>query len=175
MIGMVCYIFTVQLCAVAEAQNIVDSNLTQRDFDAYKENYLDPNLLNKKGEAYYQKLQSSDFGERDHAIFFFSHFKKEELDKKVMDAIINLFKTEMARKKEFREIVRKPGIIEEKVPQDMLYLNSESYGMYHAYMCRIVGKYEDKSLLPMLIDFCLMPDVLTNFGDAAVEPVVNIL
>jgi HEAT repeat protein len=131
--------------------------------------------LEKKIEENYLKLQSEDFNERDSAVYFFSQLKKEELSQKIMNEVINLFKKEIELKKKFYEFVLKPGRVEEKVPKELLYINSEEYGMYWVYLCRIVGKSGDLRVLPLLVDYHLDSPVLIGFGELAVEPVINVL
>jgi HEAT repeat protein len=167
-----CFIMIIQLSTKTEAQTMTDAVVTQNKLDAYKENYHDPDILKKKGEIYYQKLFSSEFNERDHAIYFFSQFRKEELNEKTVNAIVELFKSEINQSKKFADFVRKGGIAD-NLPKDIAYLNSEAYGMHHVYLCKLVGQSTDKNLLPLLIKYCPMPEVLVNFGDDVVEPFIN--
>ena len=172
-ISIICLILMLQLDSISAARSIVDPNLTQGDIDAYKENYNDPNLLNKKGEMYYQKLLSSDFTERNHAVFFFSHFKKEELNERILKSATDLLKKEFEREKIVEDLFRKGRLAE--LGKDLAYVNSENFGMYHLYLCRIVGKSGDKNSLTLLVNYCPMPEVLVNFGDDAVEPILDVL
>ncbi len=131
--------------------------------------------LEKKIEENYMKLQSADFKERDSAVSFFGQLKKEELSQKVMNRAIELFMNEIELKKKFDEFAEKPGMIEEKVPKELLYINREAYGMYFLYLSRIVGKSGDLRILPLLVDYCFDPEAIINFGELAVEPVINVL
>ena len=131
--------------------------------------------LEKKIEENCLKLQSEDFNERYWAVHFFSQLKKEELSQKVMDRAIELFMKEIERKKIFNKFATRPGMIEEKVPKELLYINSEEYGMYFLNLSRIVAKSGDLRILPLLIDYCFDPNSIINFGDLAVEPVINVL
>jgi hypothetical protein len=131
--------------------------------------------LEKKIEENYLKLQSEDFNERYLALYFFSQLKKEELPQKVMDKAIDMFINESERIKIFNELIKKPGRIEEKVPKELLYINSEEYGMYWVYLCKIVGKSGDLRVLPLLVDYHLDSSVLIGYGELAVEPVINVL
>jgi len=131
--------------------------------------------LDKKIEENYLKLQSEDFKERDSAVYFFSQLKKEELSQKVMDRAIEIFMKEVERIKIFNELIKKSGRIEEKVPKELLYINSEEYGMYWVYLCRIVGKSGDLRVLSLLVDYHLDSQVLIGYGELAVEPVINVL
>lgn len=135
---------------------------------------VDPEL-EKKIEENYLKLQSADFRERYGAVHFFSQLKKEELPQKVMDRAIEMFMKEVERIKIFNELIKKPGRIEEKMPKELLEINSESYQQYYGYLCKIVGKSGDLRVLPLLVNYCLDPDIIINFGDLAVEPVINVL
>jgi len=131
--------------------------------------------LEKKIEENYIKLQSVDLIERYLALYFFSQLKKEELPQKVMDKAIGMFINEFERIKIFNELIKKPGRIEENVPKELLYINSEEYGMYWVYLCKIVGKSGDLKVLPLLVNTHLDSSVLIEFGDLAVEPVINVL
>jgi len=131
--------------------------------------------LEKNIEEYYLKLQSEDFNERYWAVHFFNQLKKEELSQKVIGSAIELFMKEIERKKTFNKFAAGPGMIEEKVPKELLYINSEEYGMYFLNLSRIVGKSGDLRILPLLIDYCFDPDSIMNFSDGAVEPVINVL
>jgi HEAT repeat protein len=131
--------------------------------------------LEKKIEKNCLKLQSEDFNERYWAVHFFSQLKKEELSQKVMDRAIELFMKEIELKKRFDEFAARPGMIEEKVPKELLYINSEEYGMYFLNLSRIVAKSGDLRILPLLIDYCFDPNSIINFGDVAIEPVINVL
>ena len=173
-IAIACFVVIVQLSSKTEAQTQADVKVTQNELDAYKEDYRDTDLLKKKGEMYYQNILSPDFDRRDHALYFFNHFKKEEINKKTMNAFIDLFKSEIKQSKIFADFVGKGGTID-KLPKDITYLNSEDYGLYHDYLCRIVGKSGDRNILQALVERCPMPEVLVNFGDDAVEPVITAL
>jgi hypothetical protein len=131
--------------------------------------------LEKKIEENYLKLQSSDLMERYWAGYFFSQLKKEELPQKVMDRAIELFMKEIERIKIFNELIKKPGRIEEKVPKELLEINSEEFHQYYGYLCHIVGESGDLRVLPLLVDYHLDSPVLINFGELAVEPVINVL
>jgi HEAT repeat protein len=169
-----CFFVIMQLNIKADAQTMVDSKVTQNKHDAHNENYHDSDILKKRGEIYYQKLISRDFKDRDHAIYFFSHFKIAEVNEKTVNAIIELFKAEIEQSKIFADFVGKGGTAD-NLPKDIAYLNSEAYGMYHVYLCRLVGQSTDKNLLPLLIKYCPMPEVLVNYGDDVVEPFVKAL
>src|SRR3990172_5113778 len=173
MMAMICCIFIMQLSATTEALNIGDSSSTQREIDAYKERYLDPDILDKKGEAYYKKLLSSDFKDRDHAVFFFNHFNKEKLSEKIFISATNLLLEEIEREKIVEDLFRKGCLAD--LPTNLSYITSENYGMYHFHLCELVGKSGVKTLLPALVKYCPIPKVLINFGDAAVDPVINTL
>jgi CII-binding regulator of phage lambda lysogenization HflD len=173
-IAIACFVVLVQLSGKTEGQTQIGVKVTQNELDAYKENYHDTDLLKKKGEIYYQNILSPDFDKRNHALYFFDHFKKEEINEKTMNAFIDLFKSEVKRSKKFADFVGKGGTVD-KLPNDIAYLNNEDYGLYHDYLCRIVGKSGDRTMLQALVERCPMPEVLVNFGDDAVEPVITAL
>jgi hypothetical protein len=156
-IGIAFFLSIIQSSTLTQAQTKVDPELEKK----IEENYL--------------KLQSADFKERDSAVYFFSQLKKEELSQKVMDRAIDLFMKEIELKKKFDGFADRPGRIEEKVPKELLYINSEEYGMYFLYLSRIVGKSGDLRILPLLVDYCFDTDSIINFGELAVKPVINVL
>ncbi len=80
----------------------------------------------------------------------------------------------MNLRREFVELVHRLGSVD-KTPDNLQYLNSESFGMYRIYLCELAGKSMDRGLLPFLVDNCLIPETLLEFGDAAVEPVLSVL
>ncbi len=168
-IGLLFFILVALLSMMTAAQAKIDSNLTQGGLDAYKENYRDPDLLNKKGEAYYQKISSPDLAERQNALFFFSHFKKEDLNEKIMDAIIDLFKKEMGQNKG-------PYKVKKRIKTDTsndIADSGEGYGIYQGYLCELAGKTGNKDLLPLLVEHCMDPKVIINFGDASIGLVID--
>jgi len=127
-----------------------------------------------KIEENYKKLNSKDFTERREGAYFFSKLKKGEIPEMVFKSTVQLFKEELGREK-IKEDFFKRGGIADKLPTDIAYLNSEAYIMYQGYLCNIMGKSGDKTLLPLLVQHCLEARVLNNFGEAAVEPVLNVL
>jgi len=130
-ISIICFIFILPSSKFIEGQTKVDSELEKK----IEENYL--------------KLQSLDFWEKYRAVYFFSQLKKEELPQKVMDKAIDMFLKEIERIKIFNEYADKPGMIEEKVPKELLEINSQSYQQYYGYLCEIVGKSGDLRVLPL--------------------------
>lgn len=148
---------------------ILFSNLTSIIAVAQTISNLD---FEKKIEENYQKLHSSDFMKRYDALHFFSNLKKEKLPEKVFKTVADLLKTEIEGIKKVNEFFAKGGVAE-NLPKDIDYINSEAYGMYSGYLCEIAGKSRNKSLLPLLVEYCMEPKVLINFGDAAVEPVID--
>jgi hypothetical protein len=156
-IGIAFFLSIIQSSTLAQAQTKVDPELEKK----IEENYL--------------KLQSPDLMERYWAAYFFSQLKKEELSQKVMERAIELFMKEIERIKIFNELSDKPGRIEENVPKELLDINSETFHQYYGYLCDIVGKSGDLRVLPLLVGYCLDSSVLINFGELAVEPVMNVL
>ncbi len=130
--------------------------------------------LKDKIEENYKKLNSKDFRERSEAAHFFSELKRGEIPEKVFKSTVQLFNEELGREKKKEAFFREGGIAD-NLPLDIAYTNSEAYGMYHGYLCEIMGKSGDKTLLPLLVGHCLEARVLNNFGEAAVEPVLNVL
>jgi hypothetical protein len=157
-IGIAFFLSIIQSSTLAQAQTKVDPELEKK----IEENYL--------------KLQSADFNERYWASYFFSQLKKEELPQKVMDKAIDLFMKEIERIKVFSELLKKPGRIEDNIPKELLEINrSEMHAQYFGYLCKIVGKSGDLRVLPLLVDYHLDSSVLIDFGELAVEPVINVL
>lgn len=156
-IGIICFLSIIQSSTLAQEQTKVDPD------------------LDKKIEENNLKLQSPDFWERYSALYFFIQLKKEELPQKVVERAIELFMKEIELRKKFDEFAEKPGMIEDKVPKELLYINSEEYGMYWVYLCRIVGKSGDLRVLPLLVDYHLDSPMVIGFGELAVEPVINVL
>jgi len=134
----------------------------------------DRSSLKSQIEDNYIRLKSEDFEKRYKAVYFFSKLKKEEIPEEIFKAIIDLFKKEVDREKIKEEFFRRGGVAE-NLPKDIAYINSEEYGMYHGYLCNLVGKTGDKNLLPLLVEYCLRKEVLINFGDLGVDSVINVL
>jgi len=155
-IGIACLIFILQSNCIAKAQEVSNTDFKKE---------IDDN---------YQKLLSVDFKERDRAVFFLNSLKKEELNEKIYKVAVDLLKMETERRKEVYEFARKGGVAE-NLPKDIVYANSERFGMYYVYLCELTGKSGDKRLLPLLVEHCLGRKVLLYFGDAAVEAVIEVL
>ncbi len=149
-------ILIIPLINIAVAQ--MQDNLSSRD----------------KIEENYKRLNSKDFTERREGAYFFSKLKKGEIPEKIFKSAAELFKDELGREK-IKEDFFKRGGIADNLPTDIAYLNSEAYIMYQGYLCEIMGKSGDDSLLPLLVQHCLEPKVFINFGDAATEEVLNVL
>jgi translation initiation factor 2 beta subunit (eIF-2beta)/eIF-5 len=157
-IGIAFFLSIIQSSTLTQAQTKVESDLDKR----IEENYL--------------KLESADFIERYWAAYFFSQLKKEELPQKVMDRAIELFTKEIERLKVFSELLKKPGRVEDNIPKELLEINrSEMHHHYYEYLCKIVGKSGDLRVLPLLVDYHLDSSVLIDFGELAVDPVINVL
>lgn len=125
-------------------------------------------------ENNYKKLFSPTFEERKSAVEYFHELRKDKLDEKYMKALIDLFKREAEQFKIFADYVQKGGT-GDKLPKNIAYINSESYGMYHIYLCRLVSKSRDRSLLKLILKSCGEPEVLMNFGDEAAESLIDAL
>ena len=129
----------------------------------------------KKIEEYYSKLQSPDLTDRYSAVYYLSQYP-ERLNKKIINTVIDLFMMEIERIKKFNKLLKQPGRIENKVPKELLYINSETYGLYWVDLCNIVGKSKEARVLPLLAEYHPDPRLLNdNFGELAVDPVIHIL
>ena len=151
-INVICLILILQLNSTAIAQTMSGSEFAKE---------IDEN---------YSKLLSENIKERDQAVFFFSKLKKEELSKRVVDALGELFQKEIKQTKGVYKI--KKGAITGS-SDEIASFNGENYGIYFGRLCEIVGKSGDRKMLPLLVAHCLESKVLTNFGDDAVELVIN--
>lgn len=160
---VVCSLFIIKYNFISKINKL--SNLSILSASQRNENEIEYN---------YNKLSSPDFEERYKAVYFFSKLKKDKFNNKIMKLTFDLFEKELNKRKEAMDLIRKLGNAN-KLPQEMVYLNSEQYGMYSVYLCEILGKSNDISLLPFLVEHCLIPEVLINFGDSAVKPVMNIV
>jgi HEAT repeat protein len=105
---------------------------------------------------------------------FFYELRKEDLSQQYIKALIDLFKMEDEKYKIFNDFFEKGGTAD-KLPNDIAYINSEAYGMYHTYLCRLISKSNDRSLLNLVLKSCWDPKALVNFGNDAVDPVINVL
>jgi hypothetical protein len=127
----------------------------------------------KKTEEYYLKFRSPYLSERYLAAKYFSQLKAEEISQRAKDEVMDLFTREAERVKKFSELARKPGRIEDKIPKELLYLNSEEFAQYYGYLAKTMGKSRDKRALPLLVEHYPDPRLLNNFGDLAVDPVIS--
>jgi len=64
---------------------------------------------------------------------------------------------------------------QEKVPNELLYLNSEEFAQYKGFLSEILAKTEDPTAMRLLIDHYLDERLIINFGAAAIDPVLNVL
>jgi len=101
---------------------------------------------------------------------YFSHFKWEELSREVMDQVIKLFHKEIEGRKKYNELAGK-----ERLPTELLYMNSEEFIDYFAFLCETVGKSRDERILPLLVEYCSNTKVLLNFGESAIRLILNVL
>jgi hypothetical protein len=127
----------------------------------------------KKQEEFFLKLRSQDLNERYRALYYFNQLTLEEMGQDVIDEAMRLFQEAIEKKKIFAEFANRPGKIEDKVPKELLYINSEEFGQYYSLLGRIVGKSKDVKYLPLLLRFYFNADVISNYGDIAVNPVIN--
>jgi hypothetical protein len=125
-------------------------------------------------EMYYKRLSSEKFEERNEAVHFFYEPEIEDLGSPIMKALIDLFRMEEEKNAKVKDFFKKGGTAD-KLPNDIAYVNSRPYGLYYLYLCRLASKSKDKSLLDLLLRSCWDPEAITNFGDDAVEPVINAL
>jgi hypothetical protein len=132
-------------------------------------------IVNKESiENNYIKLYSEDFKQRDEAVFFFSQLKREYFNDNIFKTAYELLVKEITQSKEVSDIVQKGGTAE-NLPIEKAYINTEAFGVYYSNLCDIVGRSGNKTFLPVLIDNCISPKVLINFGDDAVEPVLYLV
>jgi hypothetical protein len=129
----------------------------------------------KKIDESYLKLRSPDFVERARAVAYFSQFKKDELSQNVVNEIIDLFIKETERLKQYEELTRVPGMTKDRLPKELQYINTEAFGPYLSNLCKIVGESGDLRVLPLLVNYHLYSEFVINFGELAVEPVINVL
>jgi HEAT repeat protein len=151
-IGILCFVFVIM---IGRAQMKIDPE------------------QEKKTEEYYSRLRSSDLGERYLAAKYFSQLNADEISQRAKDEVIDLFTREAERVKRFYELARKPGRAEDKIPKELLYLNSEEFAQYYGYLAKTMGKSRDERALPLLVENYPDPRLLNNFGDLAVDPVIN--
>lgn len=116
-----------------------------------------------------KKLQSPDFNQRYDSIIYFYGLK--DLPPEVRSKINNLFFAEIEKKRIFDRLAANPGMIEEKVPKDLLYINSEKYGLYFLYLSRLAAKSKDTKLLPYLLDYCVDYEALSQYDNLAIEKI----
>lgn len=120
----------------------------------------------------YLKLQSPELHDRYLAAKYLSQFKKEELGREVMNEAIKVFFKEIEGRKKYNELAGKP---KESYPKELLYMNSEEFMDYFAFLCQIVGKSRDEKILPLLVEYTLNTKVLLNFGESAIQLELNVL
>ena len=126
----------------------------------------------KKIEEYYSKLRSPNLMVRYWAAKYFSQLNADEISQRAIDEVLDLFMRETERDKKFYELARKPGRIEDKIPKELFYLNSEEFAQYYGYLAKTLGKSRDERALPLLVENYPDPRVIINFGDLAVDPVI---
>jgi hypothetical protein len=122
-------------------------------------------------------LSSKDFDNRWDAVYFFYEYAKENpLDNKSKHEIKELYKREYKYNKEYAEILFDPQKKHVEMPERVKHIMTGSYagnyGMFHVYLCELLGTIGDRSLLKMMADDCPMPEALLPFGDDAVGPVM---
>jgi hypothetical protein len=125
-------------------------------------------------EMYYKKLSSEKFEARNEAVNYFYELINEESDEKYMQALIDLFKREVEQIKKFKDFLQKGGTAD-TLPKEIAYRNSREIGLYQLYLCRLVSKSGDKTLLNVVLTNCGDPESISSFGEDAVEPVINAL
>ena len=136
---------------------------------ANDQNKIEPEQAKKIAE-YCLKLQSPELHDRYLAAKYLSQFKKEELGREVMDQAIKIFLKEIEGRKKYNELAGK-----ERLPTELLYMNSEEFMDYFGLLCEIVGRSRDEKILPVLVEYSLNTKVLLNFGESAVRLVMNVL
>ncbi len=125
-------------------------------------------------EVNYRRLFSSNFTERADAVEYFYGLKKDKLDERYMKALIGLFKREVEQLKKFNDFLQKGGTAA-TLPKEIAYWNNRRAGLYHLYLCGLVSKSGDKSLLNLILKNCGDPESIANLGEDAVEPVLDAL
>jgi len=125
-------------------------------------------------EMNYRKLLSAEFKDRIDAVHYFYKLRNDSLDKQYVAALVDLFKIEERNKQKVKDFFSGGGT-SAKLPKDIAYVNTRPYGLYYLYLCRLISKSADKSLLNLVLRSCMDPESISNFGEDAVEPVVNAL
>lgn len=129
----------------------------------------------KKTEEYYLKLRSPDLNERYFAAQYFSQLKTKEIGQRIKDEVVDLFMREAERVNKFTELASKPGRAKDKIPKELLYINSEQFAQYYGFLATIIGESRDERALPLLAENYPDPRVLNKFGSLAVDPVITAL
>lgn len=126
-------------------------------------------------EEYYLKLRSQDLRERYLAAQYFSQLKAEEIGQRVKDEVIDLFMREAERVRKFTELALKPGRVQDKIPKELLYVDSEQFAQYYGFLAKILAESRDEQALPLLVENYPDPRLLNKFGSLAVDPVITAL
>ena len=132
------------------------------------------NLSAEDLQQYLIKLESPDFPARAEAInFLCSYYKEREIPGFVFKKLINLLFDEAEKEKLFYSYANKPGMITDKVPRDLLYINSAEYAQYRLSLIRLAARSKEEKVLSLLVE--RWPDylALANYGDLAVELIID--
>jgi hypothetical protein len=126
-------------------------------------------------DRYLLLLESTRMSDQIGALRYFNQFAPEKLGQEIMDKILAMFRDAIKVRVSFDEYANKPGKLEDKVPAELLYVNSEEFGEYYSLLGNLVGKTRDANILPLLIKYHFNPGLVANFGEIAVEPVIHVL
>ena len=154
LVSIICFLF---LHCVFNAGSVIGDEL----------NYSEADI-----ERYYTKIKSADFEERNEAVNSFINLKPEKYNEEMIVEIKSLFIREMNMEDEVYKFFTTGGTTD-TLPTSMTYQNSEAYGLYRVNLCHLAGMIGDKKLLPLLVKKCLRSDVLLDFGDDAVQLILD--
>ncbi|MDD8031789.1 MAG: HEAT repeat domain-containing protein [Acidobacteriota bacterium] len=96
--------------------------------------------LEERIEFYYQKLNSPVFEERMEAVNFFHQLTKEQIHHQVIIRLIDLYNREQAAILKFWEMRVPKGKKLEEVAKELLYTQSESWGIYARQIYDIIAR-----------------------------------
>ncbi|MDT8317352.1 MAG: hypothetical protein RQ824_05110 [bacterium] len=127
-----------------------------------------------EGAEHLAKLEKGDFAEREKAVVMLNRHKKKTLDKEVYATAADLLEKETERSRRAFDLLMEDKDAE--LPEELSYIKDEKrFGKYMERLGAIVSKSGDGSYLPLVLNNRLDPRSIVNFGDDAVDPVINIL
>lgn len=125
-------------------------------------------------QKYLAKLESLNFSERAEAVnFFYYYYMSREIDPEVLKKLVDTFLYETRNRKNFISHVLSPKKNKESLPKELLYMNNDEWGIYIDLLTKMVRRSKDPRLLPVLVESWLDPEALGNYGDLAVEAIIN--